>query len=115
MLALGYSVQELVAENRAFQVFDYEIPVGRFRGQSVRIGLEVKESYPMDAPPGPHFSPQLQPIYPHNDKPHPYGGVHNSPLGAEWQYWSRPFNEWPGTEKTAKVYFTHINHLLETT
>jgi Prokaryotic E2 family E len=112
--ALGYTVQELVAENRCFQVFDYLIPVGRFRGQKVRIGLEVQESFPMDAPPGPHFSPKLLPLHPGNDIPHPFGGVHASPLGADWQYWSRPFNEWAQTNKTVKTYFTQINHLLDT-
>ena len=112
--ALGHTAQELVAENRRFLVFDYEIPVGRFRGRSVQLGLEVQESYPMDAPPGPHFSQQLLPIHPQNDIPHPFGGVHNSPLGVDWQYWSRPFNEWAGTDKTVKTYLTHIKHLLET-
>jgi hypothetical protein len=113
--ALGYTVQELGAQNRLFQAIDYEIPVGRFRGKKVRLAFEVQESFPMDAPSGPHFSPQLLALHPENDLPHPAGGVHNSPLGADWQYWSRPFNEWPTTEKTVKAYMKHINHLLETT
>ena len=112
--ALGHTVQELVAENRTFQVFDYEIPVGRFRGQKVRLALEVQESFPMDAPSGPHFSPMLLELHPKNDLPHPAGCIHNSPLGADWQYWSRPLNEWPSMGKTVKAYMTHINHLLET-
>jgi hypothetical protein len=112
--ALGHTVQELVAANRFFQVINYEIPVGRFRGQKVRLAFEVQESFPMDAPSGPHFSMQLHALHPGNDLPHPFGGVHNSPLGVDWQYWSRPFNEWAGTDKTVKTYLTHIKHLLET-
>ena len=110
--ALGYYAQELAVQGRIFQVFDYQVPVGRFAGQTVRLGLEVRESFPMDAPPGPHFAPHLLGI--NTGGVHPVGGIHNSPLGAEWQYWSRPFSEWAQTDKTARIYLAHIKHLLDT-
>jgi hypothetical protein len=111
--ALGYTVQEPAQPLHAYVVFEYEIPVGRLRGQKVWLGLLPMDSFPMDAPTGPHFSPHLLPVT-GGGGTHPTGGVHPSPLGAEWQYWSRPFKEWNRTDKTVKTYLSHIKNLLAT-
>jgi hypothetical protein len=107
--ALGYTVQEPATD---FIAIDFEIPLGRFRGQKVTMALQVTEAFPMTPPPGPHFKPHLLPITGGGGS-HPYGAIHTSPLGLEWQYWSRPFTaHWNNTAKTAKVYLTHINNLF---
>lgn len=105
--ALGYNVQELPAD---FVTFEYEISVGKFKGQKVCIGLRLNV-LPNSAPLGPHFKPLLLPITGGGGQ-HPYGAIHNSPLGPEWEYWSRPFRNWDQTDRTAKNYLAHINNLL---
>ncbi len=109
--ALDYIVQEPAP---GFVSFEYEIPVGKFTGQKVWMSLQVLDSFPMNAPPGPHFKPHLLPVS-GGGGVHPYGAIHGSPLGAEWQYWSRPFNnEWNRTDKTVKSYLAHIRNLFAT-
>lgn len=110
--ALGISAQLLDVSGRTFVVFDYTIPVGRFYGKNVRLALEVRDSFPMDPPPGPHFNAQLMTVGIGGG--HPYGGIHASPLGADWQYWSRPFSEWATTDKSARTYLAHLKNLLAT-
>lgn len=109
--ALGYQVQELAPD---FLAFEFEIPVGCFLGQKVQIAFQVGDNFPMNPPPGPHFSPHLLPIT-GGGGAHPYGAIHNSPLGTDWQYWSRPFSaHWNQTERTVKTYLGHIKNLLAT-
>jgi hypothetical protein len=109
--ALGYVVQEPVTD---FISFEYEVSVGKFIGQQVWMALQVTEGFPMNAPPGPHFKPHLLPIT-GGGGVHPLGAIHPSPLGTEWQYWSRPFNnEWNRTDRTVKSYLAHIRNLFAT-
>lgn len=109
--ALGYSIQE---PKPGFLTFTYEIPVGKFTGQVVQMGLQVHDNFPMAPPPGPHFNPHLLPVTGGGGS-HPYGAIHNSPLGAEWQYWSRPFaTEWNRSDRTVKTYLAHIRNLFAT-
>jgi hypothetical protein len=110
---LGLKVQELVMPPHTYFTFDYLVPVGRFEGQTVRLGLQAMDSFPMDAPPGPHIKPHLLQTT-NQGGVHPTGGINNSPLGTDWQYWSRPFREWAKTDKNAKTYLAHIKNLLAT-
>lgn len=108
---LGYTVQEPAV---GFLSIEYVITVGRFIGKTVHMALQVDESFPMNPPPGPHFTLQLLPIT-GGGGTHPYGGVHTSPLGGDWQYWSRPFtNDWNRSDKTVKTYLAHIRNLFAT-
>lgn len=108
---LGYSVREL-ANN--FVEMDYVIPVGRFSGQHVVMAFQFDTAFPMNPPSGgPHFKPLLLPVT-GGGGAHPYGAVHNSPLGAGWEYWSRPFKDWNKTDRSVRAYMAHIRHLLET-
>lgn len=109
--ALGYSVQELAPD---FLCIKYEIPVGKFYGQIVEMAFQVNDSFSMNPPPGPHFKPHLLPITGGGGS-HPFGAIHTSPLGAEWQYWSRPFaKHWNNSDRTVKTYLAHIRNLLAT-
>lgn len=109
--ALGYDIQGL-ANN--FVVFEYVIPVGRFSGQVVKIAFQLDNAFPMNPPAGgPHFNTQLLQKS-GGGGTHPYGAIHDSPLGPEWQYWSRPFMHWNKTDKTARTYMAHIRNLLAT-
>ena len=46
--------------------------------------------------------------------PHPTGGIHESPFGLEWQYWSRPIRHWNETRRNAADYMAHIHRLFDT-
>lgn len=109
--ALGYSTDE---PQPGFVSIEYDIPVGKFIGQKVKLAFQVDDSYPMNPPPGPHFKPHLLPIS-GGGGTHPFGAIHASGLGEGWQYWSRPFNaHWNTSDKTAKTYLAHIKNLLAT-
>lgn len=108
--ALGYTAQELDSN---FVTFSFKIPVGKFIGQTVKIAFQISNSFPMEPPTGPHFSPLLLPIT-NGGGTHPYGGIHTSPLGSTWEYWSRPCNNWNQSDKSVKTYLAHIKNLLAT-
>jgi hypothetical protein len=108
--ALGCVVSERPSD---FIVFDFEVPVGKFVGKKIQLGLQVTGDSPLNPPGGPHVSPQLLPLNQAAD-PHPKGGIHKSGLGPEWQYWSRPFKDWREGERTARRYMAHIVNLFAT-
>lgn len=109
--ALGYNIQEPLD---GFISFEYEIPLGKFIGNKVSIAFQVDNSFPMNPPAGgPHFKPLLLPKT-GGGGVHPFGAIHDSPLGNDWEYWSRPFANWNNTNRTAKTYMAHIKNLLVT-
>jgi len=106
--ALGYDLH--VEENRV--TFPYVVPLGRFQGQAITLGLEVPGDHPLTCPGGPHMTPRLLPM--NNSGEHPNGKILDSnPFGADWQYWSRPVSEWSKTNKTAREYMAHTRHLFD--
>jgi hypothetical protein len=110
--ALGYDAAQFCAPN--ILAFGFEVPVGRLVGQQARIAIAVPDD-PLTPPTGPHVSPCLLPIHPDQTVGHPVGGVHPAPhLGADWQYWSRPFPGWVQTSRDAAAYLAHIRHLFAT-
>jgi hypothetical protein len=94
----GYDVEQ--KDN--FAVFDYLVEVGPRAGEMVRIGLELVQDWPLSAPHGPQISPRLG---------HPHGAVHDSPLGAGWEHWSRPPENW-ASDRTVRGYLRHLRTLF---
>ena len=105
---LGYEAEELEGNRVAFS---YLVPGGRFVGQTIRLGFDVPPDFPMTPPSGPHVSPRLFPIQAGGT--HPTGGVHESPFGAGWEYWSRPIQHWPQTKRTVRDLMAHVHHLFD--
>jgi hypothetical protein len=103
-------VERDLEQHKGFVVFPWTIPVGRLAGTPIMLGLQVSG---MNPPGGPHVSPHLLPLRPVPGQ-HPNDGVHPSPLGNEWQYWSRPFPNWRETDRSGRAYMAHINHLFDT-
>ncbi len=100
---LGYQVEELPNCNRV--IFPFEIPIGSHRGETVKLGFDVPTDFPVTPPGGPRVSPRLG---------HPGGAVHDAPdFGAVWEYWSRPFPNWAGTDRTAATYMAHVRRLFQ--
>jgi hypothetical protein len=98
LAAHGYSV----TEQAGFGIFPYTVEVGRRAGEQVKVGLLIPGDWPLSPPPGPHVSPRLG---------HPAGAVHPSPLGAEWEYWSRPAPSWP-SDRSMRAYLRHLRTLF---
>lgn len=82
--------------------FDLDVPAGVHAGTTVRIAAQVPVDFPDTPPPGPHVSPPLT---------HPAGGVHASPLGTEYMYWSRPAQRW-AADRSVRAWVRHVRSLF---
>ncbi|MEY9956692.1 hypothetical protein [Streptacidiphilus sp. MAP5-52] len=94
----GYTAEE----SGGFAVFDYSIEVGPCAGQTIKVALELVPDWPLSAPHGPHLTPRLG---------HPHGAIHASPLGQEWEHWSRPPQNW-AADRTVRGYLRHLRTLF---
>lgn len=94
--------------------FRYVVPSGKFVGREISLGFVVQDDFNLNPPGGLHVSPRLLPLHPSNDVPHPTGGVHESPFGTDWQYWSRPLSHWAKTDRTVRAVMAHVRHLFDT-
>lgn len=107
--ALGLDIAPTGADRIAFP---YVIDVGPRAGELIQLGFVVPADYNLSCPSGPHVSPRLYPNQ--SGGTHPTGGVHDSPFGPDWHYWSRPFKEWAQSTRDARAYMAHIRHLFAT-
>jgi hypothetical protein len=113
--ALGYTPTILI-NKPDHAVFNYKVETGSHAGKQIRLGLIVPTDFPLTAPSGPHVSPRIHAFQ--SGGTHPTGGVTQSPdfeagAGGEWQYWSRPFNQWGNTKKSVATYLSHIWRLWD--
>ncbi len=99
-------------------VIDYEVESGRFAGKTVRHGFIVPPDFSVIPPTGVHVSPHIYRISPNGA--HPKGGIHRDQampfqqaLGGEWQYWSRPIQDWGAGKKTVAIYMSHVWRLWD--
>lgn len=98
LTAYGYTI----TEQDGYALFSYTVEVGRRAGEQVEIGLQIPGDWPLSPPPGPHISPPLG---------HPGGAVIGSPLGAAWEYWSRPAPNW-ASDRSMRAYLRHLRTLF---
>jgi hypothetical protein len=105
---LGHTV-ELKDEDKV--IIPFVIAEGRFANQQIKVGIQVPPDFDMTPPGGIHISPRLIPINP-NPLDHTRAAV-SQPFGDEWEYLSRPFNQW-ALKRTAKRYMEYVAHLLNT-
>ena len=94
--------------------FEYVVPCGTFSGRKISLGFVVQDDFNLNPPGGLHVAPRLLPLHPSNDLPHPAGGVHESPFGPDWQYWSRPLSHWARTDRTVRAVMAHVRRLFDT-
>ncbi len=109
---LGLEVTDLGPNRVAFR---FTIKEGRFKDQTIEVGLEVPPDFNVTCPTGPHLRPALIPMSPSgagNDR------AAGSPFGNDWQYLSRPFRDqqdgWSRTSRDVKAYLRHVRQILET-
>ena len=107
---LGYEVADH-GEGRL--AFPYAVEVGRFAGQTIQLGFIVGDDFPAVPPSGPHLSPQLLPMNTGTNV-HPHGGIHSSPFGEGWEYWSRPFADWAKGDRCVRAYMAFVRRLFHT-
>lgn len=93
--------------------FPMQIPLGAHAGERIMLGFIVPTDYPMTCPSGPYMSPHVLPVNTGTSEP-PRGGILDAEgaFGAGWQYWSRPYQGWATSERSAKAYMRHIKHLF---
>ncbi len=105
---LGYTVKDITS---GVVSFIFIVPLGRFKGQELEIALQAAQ-FPNVPPPGILLNKNLLPNQ--AGGVHPTGGIHiRSIAGRSWQYWSRPFNDWATTDRTAKTYLAFIRTLFD--
>lgn len=117
--ALGYNPQE-PATNQVY--FEWTVPTGRNLAKKVLVGVAVTDAYPGAPPSAPHFKPLEEGWINHsqNVSPSNFGqGWKEYPASeipgffqSGWFYWSRGFDEWAASEKTAKFYLAHLKNLM---
>jgi hypothetical protein len=104
---LGYAVE---LKDPDIVIIPFVIAEGRFAGQRIKLGFQVPQDFEMNPPGGPHISPRLIPISGAQDHSR---AAESQAFGAEWEYLSRPFNQW-AHKRTVKRYMEYVAHLLNT-
>lgn len=84
----------------------WTVPLGSHEGETGRIGWQVPTDWPETSPHGPNVSPGFD---------HPDGGNHDSPFGAGWRHWSRPFNGWAASDRRMRTYMRFMRALFGAT
>jgi hypothetical protein len=109
---LGYEPE---VRHGQFVVFDYAVPVGKHANETVKVAIQVPGDWPMSPPSGPFVSPRLLPISGGTTgRGRPWDAIHTAhDRGLAdpeeiWEYWSRPYNAWPNTDRTVKAYLRHL-------
>lgn len=105
--ARGYAVQPeiVIAQGQPFVVIDgYRIEMGQHAGKDIALAIPAVPDYPTTPPGGIHVKPHLIQVGTRN--------VHPSPLGTEWQYWSRPIPNWRADRSLARL-LSHVNRLMQ--
>jgi hypothetical protein len=103
--SLGYSVETISDQNGLSYtaVRSVMLPNGALKGRRCDIAIARDNSVPFIPPAAIHTRPALIPM----DMTEPLK-TQGSPLGPEWQYWSRRFDRPP----TPKALWAHILTVL---
>jgi hypothetical protein len=99
---LGYTVDRSFAQHGVVVICGFAVGAGPHAGKTIDVGVAGKD-FPFTPPAGIQVRPHIMPVGQRN--------ISNSPLGAEWQYWSRQLPNW-GAERTAKHIISYINKVL---
>jgi hypothetical protein len=102
LTALKYEVDESLSQHGVLVVKDFGVYAGRHAGKVIDVGIPCSD-FPFSAPAGIHVRPLLVPTGANN--------VNSSPLGSEWQYWSRRLPDW-STDRSARHIISYINKVL---
>lgn len=109
--AIGFSVERVTAsDGTPFVVVpSFEVPVGRFVGRVIDLGLQCTPDFPLTVASAIHVrsNPHLLDI---RDTISGKRNITNSVLGPEWRYWSHNLG-W-SDPKTARRLISKVNKVL---
>ena len=100
--SLGYDVDRSYSQHGVVVLKTFRITLGSHAGKTIDVGVSGQD-FPFTPPAGIHVNPVLA-----------ANGVNNisaSPLGGNWQYWSRRLTDWT-TNRTAKHIISYINKVF---
>lgn len=108
---LGCNVLEVKALNgQQFAVISpYDIPVGRFMGRTIDLGIQGTPDFPLTVASAIHVRTNPQ-LYDYCDTKQNVRNIIESALGPEWQYWSHNF-QWRA-ERSARRLLSQINGIF---
>lgn len=98
---LGYGVEQLIGADSSTYILvrGYRIPAGSLAKRACDLAILRTPSVPYVLPPAIHTRPALVPML----MERPYQ-TQQSPIGSEWQYWSRVLSGQPTPER----FVTHV-------
>jgi hypothetical protein len=102
LAALQYEIDESFSQHGVLVVKEFGVHAGRHAGKVIDVGIPCAD-FPYSAPAGIHIRPLLAPTGENN--------VSASPLGDEWQYWSRRLPDW-SNDRSARHIISYINKVL---
>jgi hypothetical protein len=93
LTALGYQPELIVAsdDNKYAILRDYEIPLGKFGGRKIDLGMLATNDFPISVTSAIHVRADPQ-LYEKTDTVANVRNITDSKLGQEWRYWSINFN-----------------------
>lgn len=90
--SLGWKTEHCLVGSQTFIIIrDYMIPTGNHIGRTCDVAIERTTTIPYVSPPAIHTRPALVPLSTLNTM--------QSPLGPDWQYWSRLVRVQPTPQK----------------
>lgn len=110
LLDLGYEIEKVVVNECTFAVIkQYEVPIGRFQGKVIELGIQGTADFPRTTAAAIHVyaNPQL---FDKSDSQPGKRNITDSALGAEWRYWSHNFG-WRG-EKSARRLMNQVKGIF---
>ena len=109
---LGYFALKMVsADNVNYAVIpNYEVPVGRFQGRLLDLGIPVPSDYPRLVGASMHIKATPQ-LLDYSDTIPNIRNIISSQLGSEWRYWSFRFETVP--DNTAHNLILQINGIFQ--
>ncbi len=115
--ALGYDVDNAntpaALQGHQLLRIQYRIRFGTHAGEICTVAFIAPPDFPASSPGGIYVHPSLRPL--NQDSALPHGGVTDASQifgEAGWQYWSRPHDSWPQSERNAKAWMSHVHRLF---
>lgn len=100
-------------DGQTYAIFkDFEVPIGRFSGRIIDLGILVFPDYPRIVHSSIHIKANPQ-LFEKSDTVPGVRNIIDSGLGPDWRYWSYAFKAAP--EDTALNLITQINGVFKRT
>jgi hypothetical protein len=105
---LGYSAEKLAGtDSQNYAVIrNFEIPVGRFQGRIIDLGIPVPNDYPRLIGTSIHIRSVPQ-LLEYTDTIPNVRNIITSSLGSEWRYWSFRLEVTPGNTTLNVIHQIH--------